>query len=287
MIGILNKRIPRIIFIFLLSISLLSACASQNTGVTEDTDSTGGTAIETATGTENTVSVEFDDDDEDTGWDSSTASDILLNGSEISFDGIGATVDASSITITSAGTYVVSGTLSDGQIIVDTEDAETVRLVLNGADITCSSSAPIYVLNAEKTVLILADGTENVVADGSSYQIEDTESDEPDAAVFSKDDLTINGSGSLTVNASYKDAIASKDKLKITGGIIAINSADDGIRGKDCIAVKNAVIAITAEGDGMKSTNDTDADKGFIYIESSKIEISAEADAIQAETCIF
>ena len=104
------------------------------------------------------VAVEYDDDDLDASVDHSDLSTIRLEGDSIAFEGSGATVEGTTITITSAGTYSVSGTLDDGQIVVETEDEETVVLVLNGADIACSTSAPIYVSNAQKTVITLAEG---------------------------------------------------------------------------------------------------------------------------------
>jgi hypothetical protein len=156
--------------------------------------------------TPSAITVEYDSDDLDSSTSRSDVRYIELEGNSITVDGSGATVNGSVITIASAGMYSISGTLDDGQIIVNTEDKETVVLVLNGADIGCSTSAPIYVVNAEKTVITLADGTENYVTDGDSYILEDAESDEPNAAIFSKDDLTINGNGSLTVNANYNNA---------------------------------------------------------------------------------
>jgi hypothetical protein len=229
------------------------------------------------------VTVEYDDDDLDSSVSSPDMSYIKLEGDTITFEGSGATVNGNIVTITSAGMYSISGTLNDGQIIVDTVDQETVVLVLNGADITCSTSAPIYVSNAEKTVITLADGTENYVTDGATYVFEDGE-DEPNAAVFSKDDLTINGNGSLTVDANYNNGIASKDDLKITGGSITVNAVNDGIKGRDSIAVRDGTITVNAGGDGMQSNNDEDPERGYISIEGGTLDITAEKDGIQAET---
>ncbi|MFC2045828.1 carbohydrate-binding domain-containing protein [Chloroflexota bacterium] len=130
---------------------------------------------------------------------------ITLEGDSITLDGDGVIVDGNQLAITSAGIYSISGTLNDGQIIVKTDDQETVNLILKGVDITCSTSSAIYIKNADKTVITLADGTENFVTDSDSYivegsVIEDSESIEPNAAIFSKDDLIINGSGSLTLS---------------------------------------------------------------------------------------
>ncbi|MFA5316313.1 MAG: carbohydrate-binding domain-containing protein [Dehalococcoidales bacterium] len=236
------------------------------------------------------VSVEYDSDDMNSNWDNSEMSGITLAGNSITLEGDGATVDGSKIIITSAGTYGISGTLDDGQIIVNTEDKETVRLVLNGVDITCSTSAPIYVMSAKKTIITLADGTENYITDGDFYTFEYAESDEPNAAIFSKSDLTINGDGSLTVEANYNNGIQSKDDLKIigiTGSTITVNAVNDGIKGKDCIALKDVVITVDAGGDGMQSTNDGDSGKGFVAIEGGFINVTAGEDGIQAETSIL
>jgi hypothetical protein len=258
--------------------------ASQPTNESVEESST---AVDTQQNSEITLSpivVEYDSDDLDSSVSSSDMSYIELAGDSITLDGSGAAVDDNIITITSAGTYSISGALNDGQIIVNTEDEETVGLVLNGADITCSTSAPIYVVNAEKTVITLADGTENYVTDGVSYIFEDAASDEPNAAIFSNDDLTINGDGSLTVNANYNNGISSNDDLKITGGHITVNAVNDGIKGRDSVAVRDGVITVNAGGDGIQSNNAENAENGYISIEGGALNITAGMDGIQAET---
>jgi len=251
-------------------------------GLAQDSGAT--TNVDLAPEIAATVSVEYDSDDLDASGDDADVSHIKLEGNAITQDGSGATIDGNVITITSAGTYSISGALADGQIVVDTKDKATVALVLNGVDIACATSAPIYVVNAEKTVITLADGTENYVTDGDAYVLKDAESDEPNATIFSKDDLTINGNGSLTVQANYNNGIASKDDLKITGGNITVNAVNDGVKGRDSIAVKDGIITIAAGGDGMQANNDEDAEEGYIVIESGTLHITAGADAIQAET---
>ncbi len=213
-----------------------------------------------------------------------TITATIALGDTITASGTGATVDGSTVTITSGGTYSISGTLKDGQIIVDSQDEENVKLLLNGANITCLSSAPIYVKNAKNAVIILGEGTENSVTDGASYVLQDTESGEPNAAIFSKDDLKIGGSGSLTVNATYNDGIASKDDLIISEGNIAITSICDGLRGKDTVTLKGGSTTINAGSDGIKVTNAEDSEKGYFIMEGGAINITAGEDGIQAET---
>jgi hypothetical protein len=210
-----------------------------------------------------------------------------LSGDSATLDGTGVAILDGIIKIVSGGTYVITGTLDDGQIMVDVGSEETVRLVLNGVDITCSTSAPIYVLNAVKVIITLEEGKENYITDGSSYVLADLTSDEPNAAIFSNDDLTINGEGWLIVDANYNNGIQSKDDLHITGGNITVNAVNDGIKGRDSIAVKDGNITIDAGGDGMQSNNDEDAAEGFIAIEGGTINITAGADGIQAETSIL
>jgi len=221
----------------------------------------------------------------DTSTGASDVSCIALQGNSITLDGDGATVAGSSVTITSAGTYSISGSLADGQILVDTTDSENVNIILNGVDISCSTSAPIHVLNAEKVVITLADGSRNSVKDGNSYSVLDEDS-EPNAAIFSKDDLTIKGSGTLTVDANYNDGITSKDDLKITGGVISVQAVNDGIRGRDSVEIKGGTISVNAAGDGIQSNNDEDTEKGYIAIEDGTLLIVAGADGIQAETSL-
>jgi hypothetical protein len=217
----------------------------------------------------------------------SDMTNITLQGNSIILNGSGAIFDGQNITITSSGIFNISGTLDDGRIIVDTQDKETVDLVLNGADITYSTSAPIYIINAKDTVITLAEGTENSITDGDFYIFEDPNSDEPNAAVFSRDDLTIRGSGSLTVHANYNDGITSKDDLEITGGSIIVNAVNDGIRGRDSITVNDGTVTVIAGGDGMQSNNDEDVELGYISIYGGTFYIAAGADGIQAKTRVL
>lgn len=231
--------------------------------------------------------VTYDSDDLYTDWKSEDSTTIQLTGTgaEVEDSG-GAILDGNIITIKTSGTYVISGKLNDGQIIVDAEDKATVRLVLNGAEINSSTNSPIFMKKAEKTVISLVDGTENSISDGKTYNLEGSE-DEPNAAIFSKDDLTINGTGKLVVKGNYNNGITSKDDLKITGGTIEIEAADDGLMGRDLLAVKDGKITIHAGGDAVKSTNDKDASKGVIAIEGGDFNLVAENDGFQAVTSLL
>ncbi len=219
--------------------------------------------------------------------DDSAAVQIVLNGDSITADGDGVTIDGSTAAITAAGVYNISGTLADGQIIVNTTDEATVRLILNGVNLHNSTSAPLFVADAETVEIELADGTENFLSDTANYLFADPADDEPNAALFSKADLTITGSGSLTVEGNFNDGIASKDGLVIAGGNITVTAVDDGIRGKDYLLIEDGVITVTAQGDGLKSDNEEDTAKGYIAIQGGSITITAGGDAIAAETDVL
>ena len=208
---------------------------------------------------------------------------ITLNGASIVVDGEGASADGAVVTINAGGTYNITGTLWDGQVIVDSSDSNAVNIILNGVSVTCTTSAPFFVSNAEEVIMELAEKTENYFMDASNYVFEDDE-DEPDAPIFSKDDLTIRGTGLLIVDANYNDAIKSKDGLVIESGVFVIDSADDGIQGKDYLNIQGGAFTLNAGGDGLKSTEDDDPELGYIRISGGTFSITSGSDCIQAET---
>lgn len=268
-----------------------TSARASDAGTAKDSTAT-VTATSTGTGgsggTLGTVLIQTASDDYT--WSASDATYLRLAGSTITVEGAGATVEGAVATITAGGTYVATGSLSDGRIIVSAQGNGTVRLVLAGADITCATSSPIYVAQAKKTLLILADGTVNRLQDGASYQFADATDPEPDATVFSRDYLGVGGDGTLIVVASYGDAIAGKDELSIAGGTIAITAKDDGIRGKDYLLVKGATLTIDSGGDGIKATNQDDlalglaATLGYIAVSGGALTIRSGGDAITAAT---
>jgi hypothetical protein len=249
---------------------------NTTTNTSGNTNTSGATTNITST---RPAGVSFDD----IAYDISKATKITLNGNSITVYGNGVSVNGSAATIISTGTYDISGSLTDGQLIVDTLDAGDVRLILDGMDITCSNGPPVYVGNAERVVMVFADGKSNNLTDGTSYAVVDAEG-EPNAALFSHDDLVFYGGGSLKVKANYKDGIKSKDGLIINGGNIDVTSADDGIIGKNYLDIADGNITIVAGGDGLKSTNVGDESQGYVYIADGLIDIDAGADAVQAET---
>lgn len=211
-------------------------------------------------------------------------SDRDLDASYSEADAEKITLDGSDVSITDEGTYIISGTMTDGQIIVETADDEKVQLVLDGVDLACSDNAPVYIKESDKVFITLADGSTNVLTGPESYS--DTASEEGiDGVIYSKADLCINGSGSLTVSGSAH-GIVSKDDLIITGGTLDITAAGDGLQGKDCVKIKDGNFTVTADNDGIKSSNSEDEYRGFVSIDGGSFNITAGYDGIQGETVV-
>ena len=209
--------------------------------------------------------------------DGTKADESVTNETETASSGV--SISGNIITITKEGTYVLSGALSEGQIVVDADSAK-VQLVLDNADITCASSAAIYVKNADKTFITLAEGSENILMNTAEYEAIDDNN--IDAVIFSKDDLTLNGKGTLTINSEYGHGIVSKDDLKLVGGTCNITAENHALSGKDSVRIAEGTYNLTSGKDGIHSENADDDEKGFVYIASGDFTIESTGDGIDA-----
>ncbi len=210
-------------------------------------------------------------DSNDADYDASEASTITLADEDV--------------TISEPGSYILTGTLTDHSVTIDSAAEGKVKLVLDGVTMTSSVNSPIIVTAADEVVLILADGSTNTITDTSAHTAAESDSDATDAAIFSMADLTIGGSGTLEVNATATgvDGIGSKDGLVILSGSISVAAGDDGIRGKDYVIVSGGTIDVTSTQDGLKSTNEDDDTVGFIYLTGGTVTIDAGDDGAHAE----
>lgn len=275
----------------------LSACglsgesadaATATTGTATTTDAADTTASTTTATTTTTDSGDDSDaasndvEEATEEWDAAEEVMITLADGATTVDGDGVTVDGDVVTITAEGTYRISGTLTDGQVVVDAGDAN-VRLVLDGADITSSSSAAILVEQANDTIVWLTDGSGNHLAGGTETVSDASTEDAANATLFSRDDLSIAGPGTLTVDGTVADGIASKDDLVIVGGTIQVTAIDDGIRGKNSVKITDGIITVDVGGDGITSDDDGGTDDvGLVTITGGTLAITADTDGIDA-----
>ncbi|MCE5331795.1 MAG: carbohydrate-binding domain-containing protein [Bacteroidales bacterium] len=214
-------------------------------------------------------------------WDATKVVKISLNNSSIITDSKNVTVAGSVLNINAKGTYEITGTLADGQIIVNTSGI--VRLILNNVNVSNSTSSPLFVADAKKTILILPEGTNNTFTDAANYTIT---KDSLNSAIYSKDYLAVFGQGKLTVNGNYNGGIASRDELVIESGSLDINAVGFGIKGKDYLKIQDGNIKVISGGDGLKSDKDSTLNDGFIEINGGTFQIVSANDAISAQSIL-
>ena len=278
--------------LFLSLLIFLSACGKTATGSDTSSDtvnSEGFYTSDTDFVTESGYDADYDEDSAVTITTSdsskstaegSTASIGFSSGGTSGSSANGVSLSNNTITITKAGTYLLSETISDGSVIIDAGSDDKVKLILNGASITSKTSAAIYVKNADKFVITTAKGTVNTLANGGSFTADGDNN--IDGTVFSKDDITFNGEGTLTINSPAGHAVVGKDDVKFTGGTVTLNAASHGIDANDSVRIANAALTIDAGKDGIHVENSDDTEKGYFYMESGKLTIESEGDGASA-----
>lgn len=286
------KRIMLLIVICLILSLLLYGCGdtsvpSRSDSSTEQGDSgfTGGEdSSETASPASDPIvqdsSEFFSNRDFEVDYDESKSAVITLSGDSASCSSNAVQISGSTVTITDEGTYILTGTLDDGMIIVDTEKTDKTQLVLNGVTIHSETSAAIYILQSDKVFITTASGTTNTLSNGGTFTAIDENN--IDAVVFSKEDLTLNGAGTLVVTSPAGHGIVSKDSLRITSGSYDINCASHALDGKDEVCLANADFTIVSGKDGIHAENADDSACGYVYIQSGTFHISSEGDGISA-----
>lgn len=252
----------------LVVLLLLVGCAVQpNAAITP-----------TVTDPVNDVEDMFTDRDEQTEYDDAYVL-LSLADDNIRCDSAAVSIEGHTVTIGAAGTYVLEGALSDGQIAVVADKADKIHLVLRNVQINSRTSAALVVRQADKVFVTLEANTLNALTNSGDFA---TDSDNIDAAVFSKEDITFNGEGSLTVNTDYGHGIVSKDDLVFTGGNYTITAAKHALCGKDCVKIADGTYKLTAGTDGIHAENADDTTLGYLYIADGRFTIDAQSDGIDS-----
>ncbi|MDF2541350.1 MAG: hypothetical protein K0S47_1068 [Herbinix sp.] len=272
--------------------------AAESTTNSNNTSNTDGAEVNNITDTDTAseaitlasseilIEKEFTARDLEVGYEESTASFITFDNTQAEVTGSGAEYRNGTLTITDEGTYVISGDLSDGQVLVDAEDSDKIQIVFDGVSITNSNNAPVYIKSADKVFITLKEGTLNSLTDGTEYVLIDDNN--VDGVIYSKADLTINGSGALTITGNYKHGIATKDDLVITGGTITITALKDAINGKDSVKIKDGNITLSASsGNGIQSKNDEDPTKGYVYICGGTITVTDSQEGMEGTVILI
>jgi len=216
-------------------------------------------------------------------YDEAEAVTIVLNGTSASCDGAGVTISGSTVTITAAGTYVLSGSLN-GSIVVDAAKEDKVQLVLDGVTINAETFAAIYVAQADKVFVTLADGTVNSLSNGGAFvQLDEND---VDAVIYAKDDITFNGTGTLQISSPAGHGVSGKDEVTVTGGTYEIAAANCAIRARDSLAIADGTFTLVAGNDGLHAENGDDDTLGNVYIAGGSFAIQVSDDAVHANALL-
>ena len=262
----------------------LMACSTGSTLSATSTPSDASTAAAPSVSTKYAQTIDvsnaFSDRDLDGSYDESKATRIALSDGGTTVTGDGATVSGNTVTITAAGTYLISGTLSEGQIKVEANEADKVQLVLSGATVTSANSAALHVAKADKVFLTLADGSENTLATSGAYAAADDSA--IDGAVFSRSDLTVNGGGSLAVSSAESNGIVCKDDVVLASGSTTVTAAKHAIQANDSVRIAGGSYTLHAGTDGIHAKNDENSKLGYIYVAGGSLDITAESDGFDA-----
>ena len=291
------KKALLTLYITFLSCCFLTGCSKTNNSeittneTTSEETSTTNSNIGQNTDDPDTTNISYTDDDmfteRDRKTDYSEKDSILieLNGNTATSSSNSVLISDNTITITEEATYIITGTLDNGMIVVDAEDTAKLQLVFDNVSITNHTCAPLYILEADKVFVTLAKDTTNSLTNGSTF----TSLDENniDGVIFSKQDLTFNGSGSLTIDSPAGHGIVCMDDLVFTGGTYTINATSHGLDVNDSVRITDETnLTITAGKAGIHCENDDDTTLGFIYISNGVFTIDSEADSIHSASSI-
>ena len=267
---------PKKIASALVSVALVVGMAGCAATEAQQEQSNASADAESTATEDGEPDLSFSKRDRDPSYDEATATKIDLNGESASVSGDGAGASGSTVTISADGTYIVKGTLSNGQILVNLPgDEDKAQIVLDGAAIHNETGPAFYVQQADKVFVTLAEGTTNELTDGADYAATDDGND-PKAALYSKDDLTINGSGALNVIGNYYHGISSTDDLRVTGGTISVTSKEDAFHGKDAIKIGGGSLTANAGDDAFHS-------EYLFYIEDGIVNVEKCTEGYEAE----
>jgi len=205
---------------------------------------------------------------------------ITLSDSGIAAADSGLIIDGTTVTVKEGGSYILTGTLSDGSVIIDCGPSQEVSILLRDAHITCGTDAALRVVSADALRLYTDAGTRNTIASDCDFSLNTASN--VDAALFSKEDLYLYGDGSLTVASAFGHGIVSKDDLTVISGAYDIQAASHGISGKDSVTVLDGAFVIDCGKDGIHSENKDDESLGSLYLVNGTYDVTSVGDGLSA-----
>ncbi len=220
-----------------------SDSSSHQSGGSQSTQggqSAGGNTTENSSGSSSQI-VDPDDAEED----AEAVSYIYLADGATKYTGGGVSVSGDTIKIGDGGSYELSGTLSNGQILVLT-DNKKVKLRLNGVSITNQSGSAINCQSAKKLTVNALAGSVNYLEDGGEH-------DADKGTIFSEDTVTLKGDGELNIRANYAHGVQSDDDIIVNGGNINITSTKSCLHSNDGIEINGGNLFCDGGTNGIKT----------------------------------
>lgn len=181
-------------------------------------------------------------------------------------------LDGDNVTVTEEGIYILSGTLENGMIIVDVPDSAKVQLVLDGVTVSNSEGAAIYVKEADKVFVTLAEGSVNASGFGGMFGNRGG-----NGFGGSGGSILISG-GQLYINADG-DGIDSNGTLTVSGGEVYVSgpiSGDNGALDYDGEGQITGGIVVAVGSAGMAMNFGDTSTQGSILTNSVKGEAGTE-----------
>ncbi len=185
--------------------------------------------------------------------------------------------------IVKSGTYELTGDLSNGQLRVRVAKTERVTLIFSNFTASSSTSAPIYIVSADKCVIELAEGSVNRLTDAKTYVYADPTETKPNACLYAGCDLKIKGKGTLIVEGNYNNGIGCKNDLEISNGQITVTAPNNIVKGNNSVTISGGKLTLSGGEDAIKSDEEIKEGKGYILIsEDAVLDITCSDDALQA-----
>ncbi|MGM9873347.1 MAG: carbohydrate-binding domain-containing protein [Bacilli bacterium] len=271
----------------ILSLFILSACSVTNKDTSSSSsggndDSTSYTSEETTSSSSESEEIEIsipEGSSEETYDDTADIVINLSNNTTVDNNNGFVVIEDQTVYILAGGTYTLTGTL-EGNVIVSAGE-EAVEIALTNANITCSTTCPFLIYEADSCDISAKSGTTNSVIDLRT--VEDTYN----AAIYSMCDLTLKGKGSLEVTNNFNNGVHSKDDLDIKNLTLSVKAVNNAIKGNDSLTISSAKLnVISTKGDCLKTENSDVSSKGnqrgTITIKGGTLNLYAACDCIDA-----
>ena len=284
----MHKKCLAIFMALVLSTAIFAGCSdssaqnSENSNTASTVSQASTTSNETsATQNSTAENSNFADGDYKDVTSEDVNATITLSGSEGTISDTTRGSSGSEVTITSKGTYKVTGSSENVTITVDdSTKSGNIYLILDNVSMKNSSNACINIQSCDKVIIqCVGENTIECSNTDSSSKI--------DGAIYAKDDVTINGEGSLNVKSSLH-GIVCKNDLKITGAKLTVKADNIGIQADDSVKIGGGDIEITSGHDGIHLANDDNTSMfyisdGSLYIETDYDGISVKAGSDNAD----